>query len=239
MESTENENKKFGFFILRHVNSEETNKYWMLCYDCIRKFYPENMIIIIDDNSNYSYIINKTLYKTIIVNSEYEQRGELLPYIYYLKIHLFDTALILHDSAFINSYIDLNVDKYKILWSFEHHWDQIEDETKMIELFNDPELLEFYKNKSLWKGCFGGMCIITFEFLQMINKKYDMHKLLDHVRTRYNRCSFERVIAAILQKESKLEVMFGNLHTYIPWGITFNDIPSFQHLPIIKIWTGR
>lgn len=239
MKSVKNDNKKIGFFILRHVNSEETNRYWIYCYDCIRKFYPENMIIIIDDNSNYSYITNKTLHKTTIVNSEYEKRGELLPFIYYLKIHLFDTAIMLHDSVFINSYIDLNVDKYKFLWTFEHHWDQIEDETKMIELFNDPGLLEFYKNKSLWKGCFGGMCIITFEFLQMINKKYDINKLLDCVVTKYNRCSFERVIAAILQKESKMEAMFGNLHAYIPWGITFNDIHFFQHLPIIKVWTGR
>ena len=46
-------NKKIdtlGFIILRNVNSELTNKYWIHCYNCIRKYYPENKIIIIDDN---------------------------------------------------------------------------------------------------------------------------------------------------------------------------------------------
>ena len=41
-----------GFIILRHVNSELTNKYWVNCYNCIRRHYPENKILIIDDNSN-------------------------------------------------------------------------------------------------------------------------------------------------------------------------------------------
>ena len=33
--------------------------------------------------------------------------------------------LILNDSVFINKYIDISVDKYKIIWSFEHYWDKI------------------------------------------------------------------------------------------------------------------
>jgi DNA polymerase III delta subunit len=34
-----------------------------------------------------------------------------------------------------------------MLWEFEHYWDQIEDETNMIKMFNDEELLIFYENK--------------------------------------------------------------------------------------------
>ena len=48
-------NNKIGFIILRHVNSELTNQYWIYCYQSIRK-YPEQSILIIDDNSNYQYI---------------------------------------------------------------------------------------------------------------------------------------------------------------------------------------
>ena len=44
--------KTFGFIILRHVNSSITNTYWIRCYDSIRKYYPENTILIIDDNSD-------------------------------------------------------------------------------------------------------------------------------------------------------------------------------------------
>ena len=56
-----------GFIVLRHVNSELSDKYWIKCYDCIRKHYPENEIIIIDDNSNLVFITDKDLYKTLII----------------------------------------------------------------------------------------------------------------------------------------------------------------------------
>ena len=42
----------YGFIITRHVNSEKTNKYWNNAIICIRTFYPQKKIVIIDDNSN-------------------------------------------------------------------------------------------------------------------------------------------------------------------------------------------
>ena len=212
--------KQFGFIILRHVNNELTNKYWIKCVNSIRQYYPENNILIIDDNSNYEYITEETLYKTTIINSEYPKRGELLPYYYYLHNKLFDIAVIIHDSVIVNKYIDMSVEKYKFLWEFEHDWDQIEDETIMINIFNDLELNNFYKNKDLWKGCFGSMTIISHDYLTYINNKYDINKLLDYVLNRYNRCSFERVFACLLQKEEKKETLLGNIHNYCNWGGT-------------------
>jgi hypothetical protein len=52
---------ELGFIVLRHVNDETTNQYWIHCYNCIRKYYPENMILIIDDNSNYDFVSNNEL----------------------------------------------------------------------------------------------------------------------------------------------------------------------------------
>ena len=229
----------FGFIILRHVNNELTNKYWIRCVNSIREYYPENNILIIDDNSDYNFITNENLYKTTIINSEYPKRGELLPYYYYLHNKLFDVAIIIHDSVFINKYIDMSVEKYKFLWEFEHDWDQIEDETRMINIFNDLELKEFYENKDLWKGCFGAMTIISHDYLIYINNKYDISKLLELVLTRYNRCSFERVIACLLQKEGKKETLLGNIHNYCEWELSFNQTDQYKHLPLIKYWTGR
>jgi len=232
--------EKIGFIILRHVNNESTNRYWNYSYNCIRKYYPENLILIIDDNSDYKYIKEEQpLYKTLNINSEYHGRGELLPYYYYLQHKLFDIAVIIHDSVFINKYIDFNVNKYKILWFFEHDWDQIEDEKNMINLFNDEELRIFYENKHLWKGCFGCMSIIRHDYLMFINNKYDISKLIDVVNTRYNRCSFERVIACLLQKNEKTETLLGSIHTYCKWEITFEEKDNYTDLPLIKVWTGR
>jgi hypothetical protein len=233
------DNLTTGFIILRHVNNELTNKYWNNCYDCIRKLYPENLILIIDDNSDYNFITNKELYKTTIINSEFPQRGELLPYYYYLHNKLFDRAILLHDSVFINNYIDINVEKYKIIWDFEHTWDQHEDELNMLLLFNDIELIKFYSDKSLWKGCFGGMSIITHDYLVFVNNKYDISKLLDRVLTRYNRSSFERVISCLLNINEKSESLFGNIHKYIKWDTTYDNKDQYSHLPLVKVWTGR
>jgi hypothetical protein len=234
--------KTVGFIMTRHVNNVKTNQYWIHSYNCIRKYYPENVILIIDDNSDYKYITNEILYKTTVVQSEYPKRGELLPYYYYLHVKLFDIAVIIHDSIFINKYIDFNVTNYKIMWDFEHYWDQIEDETKMIKCFNDEELLAFYENKSLWKGCFGAISVISHKFLQYINTKYDIHKLLDFIVTRSNRSSFERVLGCLLQKECKNETMFGDISKYIAvhWHeLTYEVKDNYSHLPIIKVFTGR
>lgn len=228
-----------GFIILRYVNSTMTNKYWIKCYKCIRRLYPENKILIIDDNSNYDYVSHPELYKTVFINNEYPKRGELMPYIYYLRNKLFKKAVILHDSVFINKYIDFSIDKYKLIWEIGHTYNKPDDEIRMIQLFNDDKLLDFYHNKKKWKGCFGGMTVISYEYLVHINSKYDLSKLLDVVLTRKNRSSFERVIGCILQIEFEKETLFGNIKDYIPWGINYYEKEKFNHLPIIKVWTGR
>ena len=241
-------NKTFGFIILRHVNNSITNTYWIRCYNHIRKYYPDNTILIIDDNSDQAIVKEsaKELYKTHIINSEYPQRGELLPYYYYLKNKLFDIAIIIHDSVFINKQIDINdilvVDKYRFIWDFEHHWDQTDDELRIISVFDDEELTAFYNNKQLWKGCFGSMSIITHDYLNHINSKYDISKLLDIILNRYNRCSFERVIACMLQSQSPSTPppsLYGDIHIYAPHQVKITDLAKYRHIPIIKVWTGR
>ena len=230
-----------GFIVLRHVNNFLTNRYWNHNYRCIRQYYPENLIMIIDDNSNVNFLKEEQkLYNIVIINSEFHGRGELLPYYYYLSNKFFDKAIIIHDSVFINKYINCDdVEDYKILWKFEHMCDQIKDETNMINLFNDNDLTSFYKNKRLWKGCFGGMSIITHDYLTFINNKYEISKLLNVVLNRYNRCSFERVIACLLQKHVVRESLLGDIHKYCKWGILFVQRDNYKHLPLIKVWTGR
>lgn len=247
---------RIGFIILRHVTNELTNRYWMLCYDCIRRYYPYHPIMIIDDNSNYEFVTTKTLTNTVVIQSEYKGRGEILPYYYFLHNKLFDTAVILHDSVFINRHMDFRVNKYKMLWDFKHHSDQIKDETRMIHVFKDNKLYNFYKQKHKWTGCFGGMSIITHEYLKFINQRYDISKLLNLVLNRYNRMSFERVIACLLQymdssivnespiiqfmfQNNKSNALLGDICKYCPAMISFQDKDHYTYLPITKVWTGR
>ena len=80
-----------GFIILRHVRDRRSKELWYLSYQCIRKLYPENPILIIDDHSNYQYIdtnIEKKLVNTTIIKNTKVGRGEILPYLYYLEYKL-------------------------------------------------------------------------------------------------------------------------------------------------------
>ena len=234
---------KLGFIILRHVNSSTTGLYWKHNYSCIRKYYGDIPILIIDDNSDYTFVdceFEQTLTNTTLINSEFPGRGELLPYYYYLKNPLFETAVILHDSAFINSKIDFTVDNFKMLWDFEHHWDQPSDEINILkQLNNSNELLEFHANRKLWKGCFGGMSVIKHAFLKKIDDRYNIAKMLPYVRTRYNRMSFERVSACLLQAYAPYSCLLGDIKRYCRFGGTFDHMVEYSDLPIIKVWTGR
>lgn len=228
-----------GFIILRHVNSFQTNKYWIHSYHCIRKNYPDNWIMIIDDNSNDEFVDDIELHNTKIINSRYKKRGELLPFIYYLKHKLFDTAVIIHDSVFINNKINTNTDTYRFLWEFEHHWDQTDDERKLLSLFNDNELLNFHNDKTLWKGCFGEMMIVRHDFLKKVNSKYEFSLLVPFITSRFRRQSLERVIACMFQSISNQTTMFGNIQASGMWGTTFDNIHKLDHMPIAKCWSGR
>ena len=99
----------FGFIITRHVNSKSTNKYWNHTVKILRTLYPNTKIIIIDDNSNKTFVKAHFNYKNIeIIKSEFPGRGELLPYYYYIKNKFFENAIILHDSVFFHKRINFN-----------------------------------------------------------------------------------------------------------------------------------
>ena len=90
---------KFGFIILRHVRNSSQNTLWINCYESIRRFYSDP-IIIIDDNSNQQEIqYDGTLENVTIFQSEYPGRGELLPYYYLFKHKWFEKCVFVHDSV--------------------------------------------------------------------------------------------------------------------------------------------
>jgi hypothetical protein len=233
-----------GFIILRNVRCKKTNNYWINAYNNIRKYYPENWIMIVDDNSNNDFITTIDLYKTYVIKSEYPARGELLPYIYYLRNKLFDIAFIIHDSVLFNKrieYDDIITSSYKFIWDFESNkWDNKENDMILLNALDNNDLTEFYKNHHLWQGCFGCMTIINHNFLKQVNDKYDFNKLLNVITNRDFRCSFERILACMLIKEEpNKRTLLGNIHNYCDWGYSFDEIYNYLHLPLIKFWSGR
>lgn len=254
---------KMGFMILRCVKKPEHDQLWTKCYQSIRRFYPENPIVIIDDNSRLDLLSQLNLVNTTVIKSEYPGRGELLPYYYYLKTPFCQSVVIIHDSIIFQKKINLDVKNYKFLWEFHHKFDDTVKEIRMLEVIGDRHLVDYYLQKDKWLGCFGAMTVITHEYLKLINSKHNLADLLGVVKTRSDRMVFERIIGCLLQRYGKPGEtlnqetpningdenkpirpispvsLFGNIFRYGIWGLKLKNIKKFSYFPVIKIWSGR
>ena len=253
----------YGFIITRHVNSEKTNKYWNISVRHIRKLYPLNKIIIIDDNSNQQFLKSDFEYKNIeIIQSEYYGRGELLPYIYYSRHKWFDNAIILHDSVFFHKRIlfeKIIEKKMNILpfWHFEPDKEDLQNTLRISSGLNNSHILQkkiinndtiLCLNHLKWYGCFGGQCFIKHDFLKHIEHKYKLSNLIQFIKCRRDRCCFERILGSIFYTEEPnlyiFKSLLGNIFLYQKWCYSYEDyendiknrkIPNY----IVKVWSGR
>jgi len=263
-----NKNKNFGFIMTRHVNSEKTNKYWNQCIKCIRRFYPMKTIVVIDDNSNQKFVKSSNEYNNVVyIQSEFQGRGELLPFVYLLKYHFFDKAVIIHDSVFLHKKINFEKIKQPVipLWHFNRYMDDAQgkinniriascliNKTKVINnlnniLNNDNNVIQWKKTLE-WSGCFGVQCFINYYFLVDLQKKYKFTNMIPLVRTRNDRCCLERIMAVLFYIECpQLQLyksLFGDIFSYMRWGYTFEEYSSNLKKnriikPVVKVWTGR
>jgi hypothetical protein len=253
----------FGFIMTRHVNSNITNHYWNHSIKCLRRFYTNKKIVVIDDNSNYDFVKAHSEYKNVeIIQSEYKGRGELLAYYYFFKNKFFENAIIIHDSIFIHKRINFekmkNVDVLP-LWHFNQDTDNLQNSLYLISKLRN----RFYLQQKLsldgivilgrpyeWAGCFGVQSYLNHNFLQKIAEKYNLFALLEKVKTRPDRCCLERIFGIIFNLESKItkkqKSLFGNIHHYNSgFDYTFDkykyDLTVRKKLPksVIKVWTGR
>ena len=251
----------YGFIITRHVNSEITNKYWNQSVKLIRSIYPLRQIVIIDDNSNQEFVKSDFDYKNLtIIQSEFPQRGELLPYYYYLKYKWFPNAVIIHDSLFIHSKIHFELFNTPVLPLWHHNYDKenlpnilritsvLTNNSIIMNKLNDNVgilSLNFHK----FNLCFGCQTFIKLELLELLERKYKITNLLSVIRNRSDRCALERVMGLLFCHEcpklTKLNSLFGDILTkYRSQIYNFDeymcDLKNNKlRYPFIKVWTGR
>jgi len=220
----------FGFIIIRNVTNSEQNNFWKESYNSIRKFYKDVKIIIVDNNSNYQYITNDDiiLHNCNIVNSEFGNSRQLSAYYYFYKHRPFKTAIIIHDSVFLNGKLSLDENtKINLLWNFKtHEYDDIEYEKILLRsLTNNEELLITHESKK-WSGCFGNMSVISINFLINLVEKYSFFNMIKIVNNNRFQCAMERVISVIFHHEHP------NLYNTNPivceiskmrWGYRYNE----------------
>lgn len=250
----------FGFIITRHVNSELTNNYWNQCVKLLRTFYPRKKIVIIDDNSNYDFVKAEFDYKNVeIIQSEFKGRGELLPYYYLLKNRFFINAVIIHDSVFFHKRI--NFEKLAgmpvmPLWFFYPDKENTENTKRIMGHLKNYQSLEGRVTNDTvigmphdkWYGCFGVQSYINYYFLEKIEQKYGLTKLISAVNCRPDRCCLERIFGCIFFTEHKnilrQKSLLGDIMKYHKWGYSYNEyLEDFKKgtipVPIVKVWTGR
>jgi len=239
------------FVMIRHINSIETNKYWIECYKRMRKYYPKEKILIVDSNSNYNFVTDLELINATVIKSEFSARGEILGYYYYYKSDILDDAVIIQDGMFINNKIDFGSES-KFLWHFDSDCDESELVKEVLTLLNNNvELLNFYNDKKLWKGCFSSCSVIKKELIETLDKKYNFFNLLNIIKTQNYAMAFERAFAVIFLFETNNNInscsLFGSIFDYIKkypkykWGFSYENFINlnFSYIPIIKIWSRR
>ena len=202
---------RYGFIMIRYVNSSATNEMWQACYHSIRKFY-NNMIVIIDDNSSPEYLTDINTVNCIVVKSEYPRRGELLPYYYYIKNKYFDRSVVIHDSMRINQYYDFsNISNYKNytrLFSFANisyktDIDFFKEATSYLD--NGNTLYQYHLNNiNRMIGCFGICYVIDHKYIIEIEKKYKISNLVNFIDTRPKRQTLERLLSCLFEMERSI-----------------------------------
>jgi hypothetical protein len=260
----------FGFIITRHVNSEKTNAYWNQCVKMIRTLYPLCNIVLIDDNSNYDFVKADHDYLNLqIIQSEYPARGELLPYVYYLKYAWFPIAVIIHDSTFIHTRINFDSITLPVmpLWHHPYDWERVENISRIASSLKTNRRLQWKINKrntfhhlmsssSLASAktdefflCFGCQCVIRLPFLRYLEEKYQITNMLNHVLNRPDRCSLERVMGLLFCEECPALLnspsLFGDIKQFprafqYTFGQYKQDVVKKKIFhPVVKVWTGR
>lgn len=252
----------YGFILTRKVISERTNRYWNESVAAIRRLYPDKEIVVIDDNSNEELTIDNSKIENVrFIKSEFVGAGELLPYYYLHKYRFFPKAIILHDSVFFQKKINFDLfSSFPVmpLWHFNYQEDR-GNAIKLIARMTNTHVIRqklsgdtvqafSFKRSDKWRGCFGCQAFISLDFIDFLQKKYNLISMVHLIKTRKDRCSLERIIGVIFNTEfpfltnNKFSLL-GDIWRYQKWGLKYEEYVSnkekFKNFPILKVWTGR
>ena len=270
-----------AFYLTRSVRTQEHYLVFLECLEAINKSYPNVPIIVIRDNEHFNfaeYNINENdpqCYKDIVKNniyfidSEFQGVAETLRLYYYWKVctdrdkysHIPAThyAICMHDSMFIHTQIILdhcNKYGYEDFFTARQSWNIPEDEKAIIDIIpKNRELLhETYKTDN-WHTNFGVNVVLTFEFLNKVNKMFDVFnpEFLSQIHTHEQRVALERIWGLMFACcNYNPNTVYGDINTYHGWQVQrFKMNKDFYYkfyvehkeyyvnFPIIKVWCNR
>jgi hypothetical protein len=208
--------------------------------------------MIVDDSSNEFLVEDLVLSRcTVVYDRENKGSGELLPYYYFHKLKPFDTAVVIHDSVFLQERVEFDLkddEGCRFLWNFSHafNYDVADDVRAMCAAFpQNEELMGLWSRTEDWQGgCFGVMSVVRWSLLDAVDAEYHFFsRLLPLVKCRPDRCALERVFALVLSHRDPNfpPSFFGKIHDNMNMLTTFEAYfaGNFCSQPILKVFTGR
>ena len=231
------ENKMdFMFIIAAHHNNQNSQLVYPYCVKSIRKLYPNNLIVIVND-SEQSILSDECIKNNLndenihVIHTEILGSGVAFTLNVFNKYINYNYAVILQDSTeLIKKLPPINFD-IKFFWSFSNHfkWDstffiknglKISHTQEIINLSQNLEesdfkknFIELYNNKKLWRGCFGNMVVISKQFLNLLNEKTKILNLTNFIKTRRDRMCIESILALAVFYTKKINVKSESLYT--------------------------
>lgn len=262
--------ENYTVYITRHMTNSTSQMYWRHNYHFLRNTYSRIKIVVIDDNSNPEYFKYDDRFNDVTFlytsnessNTDHvenlHQRGELLPFYFFNKYGTTKYAIFLHDSVFIHKQIhgEIYEDDYISLWSFSSFswYHKLNNDVRNIisKLNKSNDLLRIWNEATLWEGTFGGMCVVSLQYIKDIDKIFNLLPIaLNNITNRTQRMGFERLLSIMYfyRHNRSPNVLFGDIHVWSlstygkMWGLTwdeyFSDAKNLIESPIIKVWTGR
>ncbi len=239
-----------GFVVLRHVRDAQTNAYWNRCVQCLRTWYPDCPVVVVDDHSCAEYVSADSAYDPAwvrVVSSKYPPgRGELLPWLYLAEepddVFDFDAAVVLHDSVFVHARIPFDRLASSVdvapLWHFPPDQENAANTHRLADRLrdgadlrrrlaaptaSDARLLWSATPRATWTGCFGAQVFVRRTYVRQLHRKYGLDRLVDVLRCRADRCCWERLLGCMLAADtnSPPPSVFGNIFQYCAWGYTY------------------
>ena len=210
--------RDFVFIILRHVRNANDDVLWRHSVSKILEKYPDAYIKIIDDHSPFEI---QNDHDDVLKSDLKQGISELFPYYYYHKYKWAKRALIIQDSMFLEN--KLPESDCELLWWFpsvdqaRNIDDNIKNQLKYIR--HSHELLELFETRQ-WVGSLGATMIISLEFLEHLENKYQFcERLICTLKSRIDRECLERTIPIICFNERKdmvnrINNVNGNLHKW-------------------------